>query len=42
MLPTPSEELPNLPWYIIHTHSRYEVMVEAGQPVFPYSIGKEA
>lgn len=30
LLATPPEELPNLAWYIIHTRSRHEVMVEAG------------
>ena len=29
-LPTPSEKLPNLLWYVIHTCSRHEVKVEAG------------
>jgi transcriptional antiterminator NusG len=29
-LPTLAETLPDLPWYIIHTRSRHEVMVEAG------------
>jgi len=30
LLPKPAEKLPNLPWYVIHTRSRHEVMVEAG------------
>jgi transcription termination/antitermination protein NusG len=29
-LPTPSEKLPILPWYVIHTCSRHGVKVESG------------
>lgn len=29
-VPAPSEELPNVQWYVIHTCSRHEVKVEAG------------
>lgn len=29
-LPTSSGQLPNLPWYVIHTCSRHEGLVEAG------------
>jgi transcription antitermination factor NusG len=29
-LPTPSEKLPMLAWYVIHTCSRHEVKVESG------------
>ena len=28
--PAPSEKLPGLPWYVIHTCSRHEAKVEAG------------
>ena len=30
LLPTSAEKVSNLPWYVIHTRSSHEVMVEAG------------